>query len=542
LRKLQGNYSVSEEHYLKTELYDRFKSDPDLFDFLQSSSLDGVWYWDLEHPENEWMSPRFWELFGYDPETKEHLASEWQHMIHPDDLKVAIENFEKHCANPSHPYDQIVRYKHRDGSTVWVRCRGIGIRDENGKVIRMLGAHNDLTEAMKLKDELERRTQDAEAANKAKSTFLANMSHEIRTPLNAIIGMAHIMRLQGLPASQAKHLDNIDKAGKHLLGVIDSILDMSKIEANKLFLKEEEFNIGDIVTEVTSVTSGLAHAKGLSMVTETSPYPNNLIGDATRLKQGLLNYVSNAVKHTDVGNITIRTCVEDGSEDTAHVRFEVQDTGEGIKTEDAKRLFSSFEQVDSTSTRKHGGTGLGLAITKSLAKLMGGDAGVDSTPGVGSTFWFSVRLKKAEVVDVNNIQPNGASTIELLSTIYRDYRILVVEDDPLNLEVIRTLLNHVIHHIDTASDGRHAVECASNINYDLILMDMQMPNMDGLEATRRIRQLPNGSVIPIIALTGNAFDDDKSKCIEAGMNDFLTKPVDMDVLYSTTLKWLSVKV
>jgi two-component system sensor histidine kinase/response regulator len=263
------------------------------------------------------------------------------------------------------------------------------------------------------------------------------------------------------------------------------------------------------------------------------------LGDAARLQQCLLKYTSNAIKFTQAGSVTIRAKAVEELPESVLIRFEVQDTGIGIDVETVKKLFSVFEQADNSTTRKYGGTGLGLAITKSLAQLMGGDAGVESAPGVGSTFWFTAHLQK----DKTTGRLIAAGAIESAEVVlvreYSGYQILLAEDEPINREIILSMLEDGGQIVDTAEDGFRAVNLAGNHRYDLILMDMQMPNMDGLEATRQIRLLPHYAKVPIIAITANAFAEDKVRCIEAGMNDFITKPIDPEQLFETILRWLA---
>ncbi len=386
--------------------------------------------------------------------------------------------------------------------------------------------------------QLEQAMRAAETANVSKSTFLANMSHEIRTPMNAIVGMAHLVRRGGVSARQAEQLDKIDQASQHLLSVINDILDLSKIEAGKLTLEEVDVAVGSLPDYVISMLAERAAAKGLRLTAEVEPIDLHLRGDPTRLTQALLNYATNAVKFTEKGSVVLRIRQEEESETDVLLRFVVEDTGIGVAPEAAEKIFDAFEQADSSTTRKYGGTGLGLAITKHLAEIMGGTVGMESAPGRGSTFWFTARLRKGGG-DVAHAPAETPDPERVLAGGYRGARILLAEDEPVNQELALELLTDAGMVVDVAADGAAALRMASAHDYALILMDMQMPKMNGIEAAREIRRLPGLGGLPIIAMTANAYAEDKARCFEAGMDDFIAKPIDPDILFATLLKWLA---
>jgi len=403
------------------------------------------------------------------------------------------------------------------------------------EINRRKSAEQKLTTTL---EELNRAITQADAANQAKSAFLANMSHEIRTPMNAITGMVHLMRRQGVSHEQAERLEKIEDASQHLLTLINDILDLSKIESGKLVLECIPFKIADLVTAVASMLAERAEAKGLILKMELDYIPFELIGDPTRIKQALINYATNAVKFTDTGRVTLRVRTISESDHEALLRFEVEDTGIGIEPEVVPRLFTSFEQADSTITRKYGGTGLGLTITRKLIQLMDGESGVTSTHGVGSVFWFTIKLKKGIQVEANKAASETESAETVLMRDFSGIEILLAEDDEINRDIATDLISDVGLCIDTAEDGIIALEYARRKKYRMILMDMQMPNMDGLEATRNIRKLPGYQDIPIIAMTANAYAEDKALCLEAGMNAVVVKPVDPELLYEAMVRWL----
>ena len=389
----------------------------------------------------------------------------------------------------------------------------------------------------RLNIELIDKANAAQAASVAKSAFLSNMSHEIRTPLNAIVGLTRTLGRDSLSAYQSAQLAKIDTASKHLVSIVSDILDLAKADASKLTLEVASFSVATVFDNVRAFIAQAAHDKGLHIHVDLAQAPAWLLGDVTRVRQALLNFASNAVKFTDSGHIYLRASVADAQDQRVLVKFEVQDTGAGLEPESLSKLFEEFVQADNSVTREYGGTGLGLVIVKRLANIMGGDAGATSVLDQGSTFWFTAWMALGEPVAQTCQQQNHGCEDQLRNT-HAGARILLAEDNPVNREVALAFLADVDLHVTVADDGEQAIAMARSSHYDLVLMDVQMPKCDGLQATQAIRALPGWANIPIVAMTANAFAEDKQACLEAGMNDFITKPVDPELLYAALSKHL----
>ena len=380
----------------------------------------------------------------------------------------------------------------------------------------------------------------AEAANRAKTTFLANMSHELRTPMNAIIGMTAIVLRGTTDRRQIDQLTKVTNAAQNLLGIIGDILDISKIEAERFSLERVDFTLAVVLESLSNLVVDKAVEKGLKLMIEVPPGLASQVfnGDRLRLGQILLNLVGNAIKFTPAGSVTLRLEVSEDLPTQLVLRFEVRDTGIGISAPDQQRVFSAFEQADGSMTRRYGGTGLGLAISKRLAQMMGGTMGVESALGEGSLFWFTARIDKSSAAAPDADQAEASAEARLRS-VCAGRRILLVEDEPVNQEVSRWLLEDVGLAVDLAEDGQRALEMAQQGDYALILMDVQLPKMNGFDAARAIRALPGGRDLPILAITAHVFEEGRQGCLDAGMNDHIGKPVEPQTLYATLLKWLA---
>ncbi|MCB8746774.1 response regulator [Rhodoferax sp. U2-2l] len=510
----------------------------------------GIWVWDFNDDHLEW-DRRQQEIYAMTEADRQAPLTYafWRSRVHPEDLALAEAGLDLAKAKIA-PFAKLFRIVWPGGEVRYVRSASIIEYDDSGQVLRMVGVDRDVTQEQEQQNALQDAKQAAEAANTAKSAFLANMSHEIRTPMNAIIGLSTLTLESDLSPQQRDYLHKVQAAGKSLLGLINDILDYSKIEAGHLHFELAPFRLADVLHHTESLFKFRTEEKGLQLHTELAPeVPLLLRGDSLRLGQVLNNLVGNAVKFTSHGEVRLRVTLApplDSDAAAVPLRFEVTDTGIGMDLTDADALFSPFTQADSSITRRFGGTGLGLSISKRLVEMMNGQIGVASTLGQGSTFFFTAvfgRLESDDLADapeLHHAQVDQSPYVSLAAPL-RGAEILVVEDDPVNQLVAQGFLHNMGLRVTLADDGAQALAWVEKKHFDAVLMDVQMPVMNGFEATQKIRQLSAGRGLPIIATTASAMIESIESCRSAGMDDHISKPIDPQELVSRLLVWVAPK-
>ncbi len=466
-----------------------------------------------------YVSPNYEAALGYAP--VEMIGHSSLEFIHPDDLPVIAAALAEYRGG-----DYQFRFRHQRGDWRWFECHARTFVDEAGELGAVV-VSRDITERKRTADELERAKEAAEAASRAKSDFLANMSHEIRTPMNAVIGMTEIVLQSDLDAEQHEQLGLVKRAAESLLDVLNDILDFSKIEAGKLALEPVDFDLAAALDEVVRTLAVRAEPKHLRLSCSIAPdTPTWVTGDPLRLRQVLFNLVGNAIKFTERGGIAVEVAgAAPADSDAAEIRFVVRDTGTGIAADKQAAIFNAFEQGDGSTTRRYGGTGLGLAICAKLVALMGGRIWVESTVGQGSAFRFTVRFACPQQRPAAQAAAPDDDAVVAPGT--RRLRVLLAEDNPINQKVATRMLVQAGHAVTVAGDGRAALDLVGREAFDVVLMDVQMPEMDGLQAAAAIRARESGSIrrLPIVAMTAHAMKGDRERCLAAGMDAVVAKPV-----------------
>jgi PAS domain S-box-containing protein len=500
----------------------------------------GLFDWNLATNETFW-SPYHEIIFNYEPGVGRHSFEDFARRVHPEDLPWLDEMARRSMAERT-AFEGEYRLVWQDGSVHWVAGRCRYSYDAEGHAVRMMGIAIDITDRKRIQEELGRAKEIAVAANIAKSQFLANMSHELRTPMNAILGMTDLALAENLSPIVRDYLETSRQSAGGLLKILNDILDLSRIEAGGLQLESAPFELGKTVEHVVKMLGVLAYEKGLELVCDLGDAPDRLVGDSLRLRQVLANLVGNAVKFTDRGKVVVRAAVESLEPRAVVLRLAVADTGIGIEPEDQARIFSPFTQTDATTVRHDGGTGLGLTIAQRLVHLMGGRIWVESEPGQGSTFFFTVKLglpTKAKKERQNpasehaTLEPDRSNLVQSVPDVpVRVLRVLVAEDNPANQKVVAYILGRRGHAVEVADNGALALDLIRRRNFDVILMDVQMPVMDGFQTTAALRKLKaqRKANLPVIAMTAHAFKSDEARCLAAGMDAYLSKPIKAERL------------
>ncbi|MFT5541648.1 MAG: PAS domain S-box-containing protein [Glaciecola sp.] len=547
--------SLNANYRLKTEIIERKKTEALLAQerqklrYILEGTDVGTWEWNMQTGETS-FNERWASIVGYTLEELAPISIEtWYRLVHPDDGEGSAALLEKNFTKELDYYEYEARMLHKNGDWIWVLDRGRVVKwDSDGSALIMAGTHQEVTQ----RKEVELATQEARTAAEdlanSKSLFLATMSHEIRTPMNGIIGLSELALNQTMSKNLRDYLLKILESSQGLLGILNDILNFSKLEIGHVSLENLTFTLDSILDSLRHTFSEKALAKSIQFVIDIdTDVPRDLIGDELRLRQILFNLTSNAIKFTNKGQVTISISLQRLQNNTVSLHFAVSDTGMGIDHNGINKLFKPFSQVDSSITRRFGGTGLGLAISHDLLKIMGGEFTVISEPDRGSNFSFELNFELATPTRRRNEKRKNKKLAGVLSKqLYESAssitgaEVLVVEDNEINQIVVTELLALAGIRCTIANHGREALDIMQTHSFDAVLMDMQMPVMGGIEATTHIRQNPDYVNLPVIALTAGITQEEKDSCLAFGMNDFLTKPVNSEVIIACLTHWINL--
>ncbi len=520
----------------RKQVEEALRASEERFELAMRGANDGLWDWNLETNE-VYFSPRWKQILGYAEHELSPHVDEFFKLLHPDDQAPTTDKITAYFDKKIPAYEVTFRLQHKDGHYVWILSRGIAVWNEQAKPLRMVGTHVDLTAQKQAEEALSQAKEAAEVANRAKSAFLANMSHELRTPLNGILGYAQILKLHNLNAQQQEGIAVIQRSGEYLLTLINDVLDLSKIEANRIELVPTAFYFDDFLGEMNELFQMRAQQKGIPFHYQPlTQLPTIVHADETRLRQVLINLLGNAVKFTEQGCVTFKvSSIQNPKGQTWKIRFQVEDSGIGISQDELSKIFLPFQQAGERNYQAQG-TGLGLAISKKLVEMMDGKLQVNSTLGQGSTFWMELDLQ-----EISNAAPEQTDKHEIIGFDGPPRTLLVVDDKWENRSVLVNLLAPLGFKMMEACDGQESVDKALQTQPDAILMDLMMPVKDGFEATSEIRKIPELKEVVIIAISASAFDFHQQQSQEAGCDDFIAKPFQRDVLLEKLQKHLNLK-
>lgn len=510
------------------KITEQLRESRERFSLAVEASHKGIWDWNIKSGE-VYYSPRWKSMLGYSESEVGNDTNQWRAVMHPEDQSRVQRALEDYFKEKTKDFEVEYRSLHKDGNYRWIRSKGIALRDNKGEPFRLAGTSQDITEEKETKRLLVENVKRAISNTEAKANFYATMSHEIRTPLNGVVGMISLLQNTSLSLEQKEYLDIIVQSSKHLQAIVNDILDISKIEANKLQLEVVNVNLNEMINGLYKSVAPAAAEKKLNFNYRLIDCDGlQFLGDMVRVRQILLNLVQNAIKFTDSGSVEVRIQKIIFKNGKDGLRFEVQDTGIGINEEAKKFIFEPFTQADNSITRKHGGTGLGLSICKSLVNMMGGSIGFESKQGKGTKFHFEIPIALSSADSFSRSKSKNLSSYKPKKSL----RILVAEDQTTNQKVIHRTLNFFGHSVQVVENGLKVLDILKSETFDVILMDCHMPELDGFSTSESIRSLNSPyKNIPIIALTADVLEKTKKKCKKVGMNGFVRKPVSAEELF-----------